>query len=587
MAHLLARIAPRARRTSFPTAGATALALVALCPLLWLYVRSAAPSVLAGDSAEFQFAAPLLGVPHPTGYPLYIMLGKLASLLPLGDVARRVTLLSALLAAATCALVALIALRLTRRPLAALLAALALGVTPGVWNIATIPEAYALNLLLIAALGYCLVRVTSDELRSTNDAQALDRDDASNVASSASADALVTRYSPLVTGKWLCAAAFITGLGVSHHGSFAFIAAPVALAALASQGKEQWARGNGRAFALCPFFFALGLSPWLYILASYAVWGPFSGDYHGLPRHYFWGAPASWGDALAHIAGGPLRGAVFAAPDVARLLAVADALAERMRFEWGQVGLLLGAAGSAALLWRAPRAWLATAWVFVVTAGYFACLTRAVQDALIFTLPMLLPWALWIACGAAALADGAEWLVGRLSVRRPQTADRSSVNSDDSGGPRAAVASTASMAVSGQRSAVGGLLAAALLCILLALTLQWGRTRLPYGNKSDQWLFRQFGEGALERVAPDAVVLARWEQGTTLLYLRLVEQRRPDVLVDVIEPEDEPWGPRAAERYAGRPVYMIGGLSDADALGASPVWHTDYAGLYELRPKAR
>src|SRR5437764_4290914 len=60
-----------------------------------LYVRTLAPSVLPGDYAEFQMCAAVLGVPHPTGYPLYVLLGKLFTLLPAGDVAYRVNLSSA------------------------------------------------------------------------------------------------------------------------------------------------------------------------------------------------------------------------------------------------------------------------------------------------------------------------------------------------------------------------------------------------------------------------------------------------------------------------------------------------------------
>src|SRR5215211_9183630 len=81
---------------------------------LALYVRTAAPSVLSGDSAEFQLAAPLLGVPHPTTYPLYVLLGKLATLLiPLGDLAWRVTLVSAGCAALAVALFYAVLRRLT------------------------------------------------------------------------------------------------------------------------------------------------------------------------------------------------------------------------------------------------------------------------------------------------------------------------------------------------------------------------------------------------------------------------------------------------------------------------------------------
>src|SRR5919199_440714 len=97
----VAGAAERAQARPLALLGASALLLAFLA----LYTRTAAPSVLSGDSAEFQLAAPLLGVPHPTTYPLYVLLGKLATLvLPLGDMAFRVTLVSALCAALAVAL---------------------------------------------------------------------------------------------------------------------------------------------------------------------------------------------------------------------------------------------------------------------------------------------------------------------------------------------------------------------------------------------------------------------------------------------------------------------------------------------------
>src|SRR5881396_2294146 len=108
------------------------IAVLLFLLFLALYVRTSAPSVLSGDSAEFQMAAPLLGVPHPTTYPLYILLGKLATLIiPLGDLAYRVTLVSSVAAAGAVALFFLLARRVTGSAPAALLAALALGVAPG------------------------------------------------------------------------------------------------------------------------------------------------------------------------------------------------------------------------------------------------------------------------------------------------------------------------------------------------------------------------------------------------------------------------------------------------------------------------
>jgi len=72
---------------------------------LALYAATLAPTVLAGDGGEFQFVPYLLGVAHPTGYPLYTILGWLWShLLPVGDVAYRMNLFSAFWAALAVAL---------------------------------------------------------------------------------------------------------------------------------------------------------------------------------------------------------------------------------------------------------------------------------------------------------------------------------------------------------------------------------------------------------------------------------------------------------------------------------------------------
>ena len=45
---------------------------------------------LGPGSIEFITAAYNLGIPHSTGYPLYLVLGKLFSFLPVGDVGYRI-----------------------------------------------------------------------------------------------------------------------------------------------------------------------------------------------------------------------------------------------------------------------------------------------------------------------------------------------------------------------------------------------------------------------------------------------------------------------------------------------------------------
>src|SRR5215212_10615094 len=75
---------------------------------LALYVRTLAPALLLGDGAEFQILAATLGIAHPTGYPIYLLLGKLFTWLPIGSIAYRVNLLSASAGALALALLYLI-----------------------------------------------------------------------------------------------------------------------------------------------------------------------------------------------------------------------------------------------------------------------------------------------------------------------------------------------------------------------------------------------------------------------------------------------------------------------------------------------
>ncbi len=113
-----------------------------------LYLRTMPPTVLDGDSAEFQYMAHILGVPHSSGYPLYILIAKLFTLLPFGDVAYRVNLFSVVSAALTIPLVYAVALRLIGKRVPSLLATLIFAVTPSVWGGALETKTYALHLLL-------------------------------------------------------------------------------------------------------------------------------------------------------------------------------------------------------------------------------------------------------------------------------------------------------------------------------------------------------------------------------------------------------------------------------------------------------
>lgn len=130
------------------------LALVAFAA----YVRTLTPGVLDGDSGEWQYMANILGIPHSTGYPLYILLAKLVTFLPLGNPAWRVNLFSAICAASTVAVVYFLAKRVSQSRSAGIVSAAFFAFMPTLWASATIAEVYALNTLLIALTLFFAIR---------------------------------------------------------------------------------------------------------------------------------------------------------------------------------------------------------------------------------------------------------------------------------------------------------------------------------------------------------------------------------------------------------------------------------------------
>jgi Protein O-mannosyl-transferase TMEM260-like len=74
---------------------------------LVLYSCTLAPTVTLVDSGELIVAARSVGVAHPPGFPLYLILAHIASVVPIGSVAQRVNFASALFAALACGMVTL------------------------------------------------------------------------------------------------------------------------------------------------------------------------------------------------------------------------------------------------------------------------------------------------------------------------------------------------------------------------------------------------------------------------------------------------------------------------------------------------
>jgi hypothetical protein len=126
---------------------------------LTVFVLTLAPGVLGGDSGELQYIPYILGVAHPTGYPLYTLLGWLWTHgVVVGNVAYRMNLLSALLGASTAAVLYLIVHHLTSRHVPAFLAAVFFAFSPTFWMQAILAEVYTLNTAFVVLVIYLLLR---------------------------------------------------------------------------------------------------------------------------------------------------------------------------------------------------------------------------------------------------------------------------------------------------------------------------------------------------------------------------------------------------------------------------------------------
>ncbi len=131
--------------------------LFILCVLGLSYGLTLAPDLtwahFSADGGDLIAATATGGVPHPSGYPLYLLLARPFQWLPVGTLAFRTNLFSAILTVLTALCLYGFLLRPLRgRPRArfsAMLAALAYGLAPFIWGQALVTEVYALHGLMV------------------------------------------------------------------------------------------------------------------------------------------------------------------------------------------------------------------------------------------------------------------------------------------------------------------------------------------------------------------------------------------------------------------------------------------------------
>ena len=495
---------------------------------LALYARTAAPTVLTADSGEFQFVPYIAGIAHPTGYPLYTMLGWLWShVLPLGDVAYRMNLFSALWAAAAVTLLYITStlfLRLVSPNISqgalhasALAAAATFAVSQTFWSQAVIAEVYSLNAFFVILVFYLLLRW---EAAPTN----------------------LSRGEEVATGKtqrpatWLLLAAFAYGLGLTHHRTMLLLLPAVAIF-LWLAGQRIIRDGN---FAL-KVLLVLLLPLLLYLYIPWrAPFTPYlrlslSADkelvlYQNTPRGFF-----------DLVMGQMFRGELGYRAETLTRLPMAAAL---LRDQFGLAGVALGLLGALRLAFG--RRWTLLALTgLTYLADVVFTLVYFIGDIFVLFIPSYLVFALWLALGAATLGEG----IGEGVVRWKGTPVR--YGPWEEGYQKM---------ITGIRSLVS--LATVIPLCILPLTLL--SRNYPQIDQSHNYEVRDRWQEILAEPLPWRAILISNDRDEImpLWYYQFVEGRRPDLLGlfprIVPEPAYENVGRLVDDiLVTGRPVYLI------------------------------
>lgn len=128
-----------------------------------IFTCTAFPSVaIYRDAGEMASVCYTFGIAHPPGYPLYVLLGKIFTLIiPFGNIAYRINLMSAFFGALSCGMVYLIIKRIADRnlcsTLCALCSAIVLAFSKTFWSVSLVAEMYTINTFFIVLIIYLLL----------------------------------------------------------------------------------------------------------------------------------------------------------------------------------------------------------------------------------------------------------------------------------------------------------------------------------------------------------------------------------------------------------------------------------------------
>jgi hypothetical protein len=349
------------RMSVFEHPSLLALVIAGIC--LAVYLLTLSPTVGFIDSGELAAVACTLGVAHPTGYPLFTLLGRLFVMLPLPwEEIVRLNLLAALLCAASVFVffrLSLVILEPVARrfgvPPALRFAAsggasLLLGFSETWWSQAVSAEVYALHLLLVTTTLFVFFRAAEDRREAL----------------------------------WY-AGAFLLGLSFTNHMTTILLVPGLVYLYFRRFGfhRSSW----NRLLRLLPVFL-LGLSLYIYLPMR-----------AGVPPPLNWGDPSTLEHLLWHLRGKQYSVWIFHSTEVTgRQL---SHFVASLPGEFAYVGLIAALVGLI-VLWRASRKGAISTILFFSVCILYA-VNYDIQDIDSYFLLAYMMVGLWAGCGLLAL----------------------------------------------------------------------------------------------------------------------------------------------------------------------------------------
>ena len=462
-----------------------AVGLLVFIALMLIYQATVLRTAVDQDSGELVAAVHVQGIPHPTGYPLWLLLGRLFDYLPLGGTtAYRVGMMCAVGVAAAGALTSLAALALTGEALPALFAGLAFGLWTPPWADLARAMVHAITGLFVAIAILGLRRWNAERSAKSLLWLSLAVGFAAmhhRTAFLVLAPAFLTAYAltpPRCRGRyWALAWLGVTGLVVSLASHFGMVVMAIAFIVMLSYALVRRTCFRTYLAGVCLFLapFTCYLYLWIRALARPAV---------------NWTDPTTLDRLIYHVFAKQYLHFAFA-NDSSQMLDYAAKLAPDLLAPSLGLGLLLGIAGLPLIIWG---------WV----------LWRRREPAV----------ALSLLVGSALLAF---WV-----LKWGEASDLKHFFSPL--GPGLAIAGALALAQVGSLPRLGRLRLAApavlgvLVCGSLALA------NYPRCDFSDRWANRDRWAAVLLQMEPNAVFVSDFDQPSFVtLYLQNVEGLRPDV----------------------------------------------------------